>query len=123
MKILMVDDDIRWSRLVSTILESEGDEVTVVEDSASATELLQKNEKTYDHVLYDGLNGDWKFVRESATQRGIPNTLLSGDRDILEVAKKEGVIYFSKNTTEERGFSGRVLREHLHPPKSAREIV
>ena len=89
--ILVVEDDAHVARLISLVLQRNGQECEVVSDGQTALERAKaaRPSMIFADLTIKGLGGDklCSALKSDAETRDIPYVVVSGDRDIAEKAR------------------------------------
>jgi CheY-like chemotaxis protein len=89
--ILVVEDDPHVARLISLVLERNGQKAEVVSDGASALARARANRPSmiFADLTIKGMGGDQlcMTLKSAPETRDIPYVVVSGDRDIAEKAR------------------------------------
>jgi two-component system response regulator MtrA len=92
--ILVVEDDPQVARLISLVLERNGQRAEVVADGASALERAKQQRPSiiFADLTIKGMGGDQlcSTLKSAPETRDIPYVIVSGDRDIAEKARMCG---------------------------------
>jgi two-component system response regulator MtrA len=92
--ILVVEDDPQVARLISLVLERNGQHAEVVSDGASALERAKQHRPAiiFADLTIKGMGGDQlcTTLKSAPETRDIPYVIVSGDRDIAEKARMCG---------------------------------
>ena len=89
-RILGVDDEASWRRILSGVFDKTGYEWSINENAGLAVAEIQSRE--HGLVVTDGLNGEWRRVAAAAQEVGAGAILLSGDEAAVESARAQGFI-------------------------------
>ena len=111
MKFLIVEDREKWQEMLRETLEEAGGEVVVVDDVEIADGLLRDPKQIFDHVISDGMEGDWTRVHEAAQEKGVAMTLVSFNTKFGEAATELGIPFIHK-----KDFDNFAFRERYFPP-------
>lgn len=89
--ILVVEDDPHVARLISLVLERNGETAEVVADGASALERAKSKRPSmiFADLTIKGMGGEQlcSTLKSAPETRDIPYVIVSGDRDIAEKAR------------------------------------
>jgi two-component system response regulator MtrA len=92
--ILVVEDDPHVARLITLVLERNGQHAEVVADGAAALERAKQERPAiiFADLTIKGMGGDQLCTTLKAAEetRDIPYVIVSGDRDIAEKARMCG---------------------------------
>lgn len=89
--ILVVEDDPHVARLISLVLERNGETAEVVADGVSALERTREKRPSmiFADLTIKGMGGEelCSTLKAAPETRNIPYVIVSGDRDIAEKAR------------------------------------
>jgi two-component system, OmpR family, response regulator MtrA len=92
--ILVVEDDPQVARLISLVLQRNGEKSEVISDGAAALERAKtlKPSLIFADLTIKGMGGDalCSALKEHPETKDIPYIVLSGDRDIADKARHCG---------------------------------
>ena len=92
--ILVVEDDPQVARLITLVLERNGEKAEIVADGAKALERAKtlKPSLIFADLTIKGMGGDalCSALKEHPETKDIPYVVLSGDRDIADKARHCG---------------------------------
>jgi CheY-like chemotaxis protein len=98
MKILVVDDEKFWQKIIQKAVGQRAD-LVFVDDAQSAVNLLGQPDIVVNQILCDGLDGAWSQVYKAAGERGVALRLYTSNPDVLQYAQENQIPALDKGSS------------------------
>jgi len=95
-KVLVVEDDEGWGEMYEEEIEERKGDPDVCGSAREAVEKLREG-GPFAGVITDGLEGGWRAVYEAASAVGVPVLVITGDMDLVEELRSQGIPVTSKD--------------------------